>query len=71
MLRQTRYDFLDLAEFTMHGLGRSQTPGTVQRSSVYEVNELSLLRSSAWLFIRTNYLGQTKELVCADLIEVH
>ena len=39
--------------------------------SVYEVNELSLLRSSAQLFIHTNYLGQTKELVCADLAEVH
>lgn len=32
MLRQTRYDSLDLTEFTMRGLGRSQTPGAVQRS---------------------------------------
>ena len=62
---------LDLAEFTMHGLGRSQTPGAVQKSSVYEVNKLSLLRSSAQLFIYTNYLGRTIDQVCADLIEVH
>ena len=67
VLRQTRYDSLDLTEITMRGLGRSQTPGAVQRSSVYEVNELSLLRSSARLFIRTNYLGRTVDQVRADL----
>ena len=55
----------------MHGLGRSQMPGAVQRSNVYEVNELSLLRSSAWLFICTNYLGWTVDQVCVDLVEVH
>ena len=55
----------------MHGLRRSQMLGAVQRLSVYEVNELSLLRSSAQLFIRTNYLGWTIDQVCADPIEVH
>ena len=55
----------------MHRLGRSQTLGAVQRSSVYKVNELSLLRSSAWLFILTYYLGRTVDQVRADLMEVH
>ena len=32
VLRQTRYDSIDLTEIAMHGLGRSQMPGTVQRS---------------------------------------
>ena len=32
---------------------------------VYEVNELRLLRSSAWLFIRTDYLGQAGHMVRA------
>ena len=54
----------------MRGLGRSQTLGAVQRSSVYEVNELRLLRSSAQLFIHTNYLGWTINQVHADPIEV-
>ena len=45
-------------------------PGAVQRSSVYEVNELSLLRSSARLFIHTDYLGWTVDQVRADPTEV-
>ena len=32
VLHQTRYEFNDLTEIVMCGLGRSQTPGTVQRS---------------------------------------
>ena len=38
---------------------------------VYKVNELSLLRSSAQLFICTIYLGQTVDQVRANPIEVH
>ena len=45
-------------------------PGIVQRSSVYKVNELSLLRSLARLFIHTNYLGWTIDQVHADPTEV-
>ena len=50
---------------------RSQTPGAVQRSRCIWSEWAELLRSSSHLFIRTNYLGQTEELVHADLIEVH
>ena len=62
---------IDLTEIVMRGLGRSQTPGIVQRSRCIQSEQADLLGSSAQLFIGTNYLGQTQELVCADLIEVH
>ena len=67
MLRQTRYDSIDLAEFTMLGLKGARCQVQCRDQDVYKVNELIFFRSSAQLFICTNYLGQTKELVCADL----
>ena len=71
MLRQTRYDSIDLAEFTMLGLKGARCRVQCRDQDVYKVNELIFFRSSAQLFICTNYLGQTKELVYTDLIKVY
>ena len=62
---------IDLVEIMMYGQEGARCWAQYRDQDVYEVNELIFFRSSAQLFIHTNYLGPTKELVCADLVEVH
>ena len=71
VLRQTKYNSLRSGRVCDVWAEGSQTPGAVQKSRCIWSEQAELLRSSSRLFIHTYYLGQTNELVHADLIEVH
>ena len=52
MLHQTRYDYLDLAEFAMHGQGGARRWVQCRDQDIYEVNELSFLEAYlAYLYV--------------------